>query len=449
MKSVVVHYQEIALKGKNRPWFVARLARNVRQATSDLDVADVRVADGPHRRRARQVRAWDEVSARLSDVFRDRELRPRGAGAARRRRASPRDPRRSGDRQPADVSRVRAPRRQAIPAHLAADRARGRRADQGSQRLARRSRRARADHSRRGADRPKRSTSSARIAAPAVCRSAQRTRRVPAVGRHRLAGCRLAHDAARLPRAVRALSQLSDSVARVAGKGARARAAADAVPVRVAAVPGPVRRDSAAGRADRPAAAACRRLPPADAADRRAHRAATSGAGAGDRRSRRPGRVADAREPHRRSGASPRCRCSGRSSAWTRKRSRSKRSGSGTYPVSIIPDQDCCTLFTPRHPATRARPWDVEAAEAGARHRRHRPARHRRGGSRTLHVPSRSPSRRPQIACRSIYNSRLGQTGLSPFPSWDCGPRIIGGCPLCLRETSRRKPCSHLENWPA
>src|SRR5206468_12574324 len=28
----------------------------------------------------------------------------------------------------------------------------------------------------------------------------------------------------------------------------------------------------------------------------------------------------------------------------------------GTFPISIIPDQDCCTLFTPRHPATRARP---------------------------------------------------------------------------------------------
>jgi tRNA uracil 4-sulfurtransferase len=34
----------------------------------------------------------------------------------------------------------------------------------------------------------------------------------------------------------------------------------------------------------------------------------------------------------------------------------------GTYPISIIPDQDCCTLFTPR-PATRARRADVEAAE--------------------------------------------------------------------------------------
>jgi thiamine biosynthesis protein ThiI len=35
----------------------------------------------------------------------------------------------------------------------------------------------------------------------------------------------------------------------------------------------------------------------------------------------------------------------------------------GTFPISIIPDQDCCTLFTPRHPATRARIADVEAAE--------------------------------------------------------------------------------------
>jgi len=31
----------------------------------------------------------------------------------------------------------------------------------------------------------------------------------------------------------------------------------------------------------------------------------------------------------------------------------------GTMPISIIPDQDCCTLFTPRHPATRARIDDV------------------------------------------------------------------------------------------
>ena len=37
----------------------------------------------------------------------------------------------------------------------------------------------------------------------------------------------------------------------------------------------------------------------------------------------------------------------------------------GTYPISIIPDEDCCTLFTPRHPVTRARVQDVEKVERG------------------------------------------------------------------------------------
>jgi thiamine biosynthesis protein ThiI len=35
----------------------------------------------------------------------------------------------------------------------------------------------------------------------------------------------------------------------------------------------------------------------------------------------------------------------------------------GTYPISIIPDQDCCTLFTPRNPLTRSRLAQIEAAE--------------------------------------------------------------------------------------
>jgi thiamine biosynthesis protein ThiI len=35
----------------------------------------------------------------------------------------------------------------------------------------------------------------------------------------------------------------------------------------------------------------------------------------------------------------------------------------GTYEISIIPDEDCCTLFTPKHPATKARERQVEAAE--------------------------------------------------------------------------------------
>ena len=37
----------------------------------------------------------------------------------------------------------------------------------------------------------------------------------------------------------------------------------------------------------------------------------------------------------------------------------------GTFPVSIQPDQDCCSLFVPKHPETRGRRAVVERLEAG------------------------------------------------------------------------------------
>ena len=37
----------------------------------------------------------------------------------------------------------------------------------------------------------------------------------------------------------------------------------------------------------------------------------------------------------------------------------------GTFEISIEPDADCCTLFTPRHPATRTTLGDIHAAERG------------------------------------------------------------------------------------
>jgi thiamine biosynthesis protein ThiI len=35
----------------------------------------------------------------------------------------------------------------------------------------------------------------------------------------------------------------------------------------------------------------------------------------------------------------------------------------GTYEISIEPDQDCCTLFVPKHPETRADAGAIQAAE--------------------------------------------------------------------------------------
>jgi thiamine biosynthesis protein ThiI len=36
----------------------------------------------------------------------------------------------------------------------------------------------------------------------------------------------------------------------------------------------------------------------------------------------------------------------------------------GTFDISVLPDQDCCSLFVPRHPATAAKLTEVEQAES-------------------------------------------------------------------------------------
>src|SRR5262245_3290534 len=69
MDSVVIHYQEIALKGNNRPWFVARLARNLRLATADLGVRDVRVLMGRLEIMLGDDAQWPAVRERLARVF--------------------------------------------------------------------------------------------------------------------------------------------------------------------------------------------------------------------------------------------------------------------------------------------------------------------------------------------------------------------------------------------
>ena len=69
MTSVIVHYQEIALKGKNRPWFVARLVRNLRAAISDLEVQSVRVLMGRIEIVLGPGADWAVVRDRLSRVF--------------------------------------------------------------------------------------------------------------------------------------------------------------------------------------------------------------------------------------------------------------------------------------------------------------------------------------------------------------------------------------------
>ncbi len=35
----------------------------------------------------------------------------------------------------------------------------------------------------------------------------------------------------------------------------------------------------------------------------------------------------------------------------------------GTYEISILPDQDCCSLFVPKHPETKANLSEIENSE--------------------------------------------------------------------------------------
>ena len=69
MESVIVHYQEIALKGRNRPWFIDRLAGSLRDATADLDVTHVRPLMGRIEMGLGPSAEWPVVRERLGRVF--------------------------------------------------------------------------------------------------------------------------------------------------------------------------------------------------------------------------------------------------------------------------------------------------------------------------------------------------------------------------------------------
>ena len=170
----------------------------------------------------------------------------------------------------------------------------------GGDRLAGQSFCTRDGHSHRGADRRRVFLLRTRAGRRWLAGRNERPRHVPALRRDRLAGRGVADDSARLPGVVRPLSQLSDPVPHVAGQGARAGHSADASPVAVAPVSRAVRRHPATRRRRRAVALARRRLPPPDGADRGAARPASRRTCAGHRRCRRPGGVADRRQPRRR-----------------------------------------------------------------------------------------------------------------------------------------------------
>src|SRR2546421_9327410 len=69
MNSIVVHYNELALKGRNRPWFVSMLVRNIRTALTGLGVPAVRSVMGRIEIEIGPTADWPSVRERLKTVF--------------------------------------------------------------------------------------------------------------------------------------------------------------------------------------------------------------------------------------------------------------------------------------------------------------------------------------------------------------------------------------------
>src|SRR5438128_10090229 len=84
MNSIVVHYKELALKGRNRPWFIKLLVRNLRAALAGLDVRTIRSVMGrieielghpdpgsraPDPESRAPSPAWEDVRDRVRRVF--------------------------------------------------------------------------------------------------------------------------------------------------------------------------------------------------------------------------------------------------------------------------------------------------------------------------------------------------------------------------------------------
>ena len=69
MNSIVVHYKELALKGRNRPWFIKLLVRNLGYALTGLDISRIRSITGRIEIELGPAASWTEVRDRVAGVF--------------------------------------------------------------------------------------------------------------------------------------------------------------------------------------------------------------------------------------------------------------------------------------------------------------------------------------------------------------------------------------------
>src|SRR5437016_2639659 len=78
MTSIVVHYKELALKGKNRPWFIQLLMRNLKTALAGLHVRSFKSIMGRIEIEMGSDTPWEEVRQRLGRVFGIANFSPAG-----------------------------------------------------------------------------------------------------------------------------------------------------------------------------------------------------------------------------------------------------------------------------------------------------------------------------------------------------------------------------------
>ncbi|MBI5777696.1 MAG: tRNA 4-thiouridine(8) synthase ThiI [Nitrospirae bacterium] len=69
MRCVIVHYHELALKGRNRPYFEGRLVRHIRLALKGLGIARVEPLQGRIRVMLKDEARWEPIKERLARVF--------------------------------------------------------------------------------------------------------------------------------------------------------------------------------------------------------------------------------------------------------------------------------------------------------------------------------------------------------------------------------------------
>lgn len=69
MRCAIVHYHELALKGRNRPYFEGRLVRHIREALKGIGVARVEALHGRIRVVLKDEARWEPIRERLARVF--------------------------------------------------------------------------------------------------------------------------------------------------------------------------------------------------------------------------------------------------------------------------------------------------------------------------------------------------------------------------------------------